>query len=365
MTGKRRTVYAPTLEELRAKEDEINKAQDAGVDYNQGNITVLELLERYISLKQGVRNATKVGYNFVYNLVKKEPFGFRKIRDIKMSDAKLWMLKLQQDGRGYSTITSVRGVVKPAFQMAFEEDIINKNPFAFKLTDVVKNDSQKRIALTQEQEDIFMNFIKTDKHYRCYYDEFVVLLETGMRVSELCGLTKQQLDFEKRRIWVDHQLVRKPDCTYYVEKTKTESGCRFIPMTDNVFKALKSIIANRKKPSKEWIIDGYSGFLLLDKNGNPKVAMHIEHHFQWALKKYRKLHPDQPLPKITPHVFRHTFCTNMANAGMDLKSLQYLMGHSDAGVTMNVYTHASYDHAEQSMQKILQFQLPEKALKSG
>ena len=130
------------------------------MDYNKGNITVLELLERYISLKQGVRNATKVGYNFVYNLVQKEPFGFRKIRDIKMSDAKLWMLKLQQDGRGYSTITSVRGVVKPAFQMAFEEDIINKNPFAFKLTDVVKNDSQKRIALTPAQVDLFMTFIK-------------------------------------------------------------------------------------------------------------------------------------------------------------------------------------------------------------
>lgn len=365
VTGKRRTVYAPTLEELRAKKEEINKSQDSGVDYNAGNVTVIELLERYISLKQGVRNATKVGYNFVFNLVKKEDFGYRKIRDIKISDAKLWLMKLQKDGRGYSTITSVRGVVKPAFQMAFEEDILPKNPFAFKLSDVVKNDSQKRIALTQEQTDIFMAFIREDKHFSCYYDEFVVLLETGMRVSELCGLTKQQLDFEKRRIWVDHQLVRKPDCTYYVEKTKTESGCRFIPMTDNVYKSLKSILAHRKKPSKEWIIDGYSGFLLLDKNGNPKVCMHLEHHFQWALKKYRKLHPDKPLPKITPHVFRHTFCTNMANAGMDLKSLQYLMGHSDAGVTMNVYTHASYDHAEQSMQKILQFQLPEKALKSG
>ncbi len=147
VTGKRRTVYAPTLEELRAKEDEINKAQDSGVDYNAGNVTVIELLERYISLKQGV-----------------------------------------------------------------------------------------------------------------------------------C----------------------KPDCTYYVEKTKTESGCRFIPMTDNVYKALKSIIANRKKPSKEWSIDGYSGFLLLDKNGNPKVAMHLEHHFQWALNStgncilispFRRSHP--------------------------------------------------------------------------
>ena len=365
ITGKRCTIYAPSLDALRAKEEEIQQLQNYGVDYNAGNVTVLELLERYISLKQGVRNATKVGYKFVLNLVRKEEFGHRRIRDIKISDAKLWLMKLQKDGRGYSTITSVRGVVKPAFQMAFEEDILPKNPFEFKLCDVIKNDSLKRIALTKEQTDIFMTFIKEDKHFSCYYDEFIVLLETGMRVSELCGLTKQQLDFEKRRIWVDHQLVRKPDGTYYVEKTKTESGCRFIPMTDNVYKALKNIVAKRKKASREWLIDGYSGFLLMDKNGNPNVAMHIEHHFQWALKKYRKLHPDQPLPKITPHVFRHTFCTNMANAGMDLKSLQYLMGHSDAGVTMNVYTHASYDHAEQAMQKILQLQLPEKALKLG
>lgn len=103
-------------------------------------------------------------------------------------------------------------------------------------------------------------------------------------------------------------------------------------------------------------MDGYSGFLLLDKNGKPCVAMHIEHHMQWAMKKYRKLHPDDPFPTITPHVLRHTFCTNMANAGMAIKDLQYLMGHSDADVTLNVYTHASYAHAESAMRKILQFQ---------
>ena len=84
-----------------------------------------------------------------------------------------------------------------------------------------------------------------------------------------------------------------------------------------------------------------------------KVALHIENEMRWALKKYDKLYPDKPLPHITPHVFRHTFCTNMANAGMDIKTLQYIMGHSDVGVTLNVYTHASYDRTVEQMAKII------------
>ena len=141
-------------------------------------------MERYISLKQGVRYNTKVGYNFVLNLIKKEDFGYRQIRDIKVSDAQKWIMKLHSDGKGYSTITSVRGVVKPAFQMAYNEDIIRRNPFDFKLADVVPNDSRKRIAMTDEQQKIWMDFIREDKTYCKYYDEFIVLLGTGMRVSD-------------------------------------------------------------------------------------------------------------------------------------------------------------------------------------
>ena len=62
------------------------------------------------------------------------------------------------------------------------------------------------------------------------------------------------------------------------------------------------------------------------------------------------------VPYLTrPHIFRHTFCTNYANSGMDIKDLQYLMGHSDAGVTLNVYTHASYAHAAEQMTRITEF----------
>lgn len=357
VTGTRRTVYASDLQELRKKEDVIQKEVEDGINYCEGNITVIELIERYTSLKQGVRHATKVGYNFVLNLAKKEDFCYRKINTIKPSDAKLWFMKLQNDGRGYSTITSVRGVIKPAFQMACDEDIIRKNPFAFPLTGVVANDSKKRVALSPEQQEIFMSFIKADPHYSQYYDEFNVLLGTGIRISELCGLTKDDLDFKNRKIFLWKQLVKENKGAYHVEKTKTESGVRYLPMTDEVYESLQNILKNRKNPKKEMIVDGHTGFILLDKNGNPKVAMHLEHHMQWAMKKYRRTQ-EVPLPTITPHVLRHTFCTNMANAGMDIKSLQYLMGHSDAGVTMNVYTHTSFDHAKKSMQQILQFKDP-------
>ena len=309
--GKRQTVYSSDLKELREKEKEIQKQLDDGIDYAAGKITVIQLLERYISIKQGVRYNTKVGYNFVLNLVKKEDFGYRSIRDIKVSDAQKWIMKLHEDGKGYSTLTSVRGVVKPAFQMAYNEDMIRRNPFDFKLVDVVSNDSQKCIAMTEEQQTLWMDFIREDKTYCKYYDEFVVLL---------------------------------------------------------VYRSLQNILSRRKRVKMETIIDGYSGFLMLDKNDSPKVALHIENEMRWAMKKYQKLHPDKPLPHITPHVFRHTFCTNMANAGMDIKTLQYVMGHSDVGVTLNVYTHASYDRAAEQMAKIIDFKglaAPEPQRKSG
>ena len=353
--GNRKCIYASDLKTLREKEDELQKSLEDGLDYAGGEITVYELLQRYLSLKCGVRYNTKVGYGFVMNIVQKEPFGARKIRDIKVSDAQRWMIKLQKEGKGYSTLTSIRGVVKPAFQMAYNEEVVRRNPFDFKLTDVVVNDSQKRISLTEKQQKVWMNFIREDKSYAKYYDEFVVLLGTGMRVSEFCGLTRKDLDFKNRRIRVDHQLIRERGGKYYVEETKTSSGRRFLPMNETVYDSLKKMLERRPEVKTEPMVDGYSGFIMLDKNRNPKVALHIENEMCWAMKKYKKLHPDSPLPHITPHVFRHTFCTNYANDGMDIKNLQYLMGHSDAGVTLNVYTHASYAHAAEQMAEISQF----------
>ena len=348
--GKRVCVYAKTLDDLRAKEQTIQKELNDGIDYAAGAVTVIDLLKRYIATKTGVRYNTKVGYQFVLNLVSKEDFGYRMIRDIKPSDAKQWFIKLHQDGRRYSTITSVRGVLRPAFEMAVEDDIIRRNPFSFKITDVVPNDSQIRQAISKEVKERFLTFILESRHYSQYYDEIIILLGTGMRVSELYGLTRADLDFEARRIRVERQLTRTRLCEYYIEKPKTASGERYIPMTDAVYQAFQRAVQNRRNPKMEFLIDGHTGFLFLDKDGKPKVAMHLEHVMKRIVGRYNDTHEDK-LPSITPHVLRHTFCTEMANSGIDLKSLQYLMGHSDVGVTLNVYTHASYEAAESAMRK--------------
>ena len=137
---------------LREKEKAILKDIYDGITSYGDNLTVLELVKKYIGQKTGVRHNTEVNYNFVINIIKKEEFGAKRIDKVKLSDAKAWLIKLQADGRGYSTIHSVRGVVRPAFQMAVDDDLIRKNPFEFQLCTVVVNDSVTREAITRKQE---------------------------------------------------------------------------------------------------------------------------------------------------------------------------------------------------------------------
>ena len=336
---------------LREKERKIQQDLFNQIVPNGGNLTVLELVQKYLSLKVNVRHNTQANYNFVVGILKKEAFGSLRIDKVKLSDAKAWLIKLQKDGRGYSTIHSVRGVVRPAFEMAVQDDLIRKNPFGFELATVVVNDSVTREAITRAQERAFLKFIQEDNCYRKYYDGIYILFNTGLRISEFCGLTISDIDFQNKRIRVDHQLQRKRDMEYIIEDTKTKSGERYVPMSQQVVECFRRVIANRKPPKQEPIIDGYTGFLFLDKNGMPMVALHWEHYFKHILNKYNSIYKVQ-LPKITPHVCRHTFCSNMASSGMSPKTLQYIMGHSDISVTLNTYTHLTFDDAKAEFDRV-------------
>ena len=346
--GKRKILYSWRLTEadkmpegkradlsLREKERKVQSLQMQGI--TGSNITVLELVERYLSLKTGVKHNTLANYKFVVNVLKKEEFAYKKVDDVKLSDAKIFLIKLQRDGRGYSSIHSIRGVLRPAFQMAVDDDVLYKNPFGFELAGVVVNDSVTREALTRDQMRKFLKFVHDDNVYCKYYEVVYILFHTGMRISEFCGLTIKDIDLGNRIVNIDHQLQRLSDMTLVIEPTKTSAGTRKLPVTEDVAKCFQSIIEDREKPKVEKVVDGYTGFLFLDDKGLPLVAMHWEHRFSHMVKRYNDIYRVQ-MPNITPHVCRHTYCSNMAKSGMNPKTLQYLMGHSDIGVTLNTYS---------------------------
>lgn len=342
---------------LRDKIRLMEKERDAkAIKYDTG-LTVAELVNKYLLQKTGIRPTTRAGHKTVVNVLAKEDFSKRKISEIKVSDAKEWLVKLQQiDGKSYSSIHTIRGVLRPAFQMAVNDDLLVKNPFDFPLVGVLVDDSVRREAITHDQKRRLLEFVKNDEHFSRYYEGVYILFFTGMRISEFTGLTTGDVDLVHKTVDINHQLQRTSEMKYIIQETKTNAGTRVIPITDDVCECFRRIVELRKIPPNEVGVKDakgkeYKEFLYYDKNGMPMVALHWEKYFQHIVEKYNRIYKAE-LPKVTPHVCRHTYCSHMASSGMNPKHLQYLMGHSEISVTLDVYTHVDWDSIRNDVDKM-------------
>ena len=349
--GKMHSIYAKTLDELRNKETALQRDILDGIDYSAGEITVAAQIDKYLSIKRTVKDNSIRAYSSVVNRIQSDSFGKKRIKDVKKSDAQAWFVKLHDEGLARNTISVYKTVLQPAFEMAVDDDAIRKNPFRFNLSELLPDDSVKRVALTKDQQRKYLRFIEEYGNDN-YLDEIVVLLETGVRISELYGLTISDVDFSKGRLYVRRQLCRTAESPYFITSPKSASGVRTIPLSKAAYDALKHAVANRGTPQVEMMVDGVSGFIFLDKDGRPKVAMHLQNYMRKMRKKYRSIYNDT-MPDVTPHVLRHTFCTNLQQSGLDPKSLQYVMGHSDPEITMALYTHSDYDFVEKAFRMAL------------
>lgn len=207
--------------------------------------------------------------------------------------------------------------------------------------------TKTRDAISKADMRRFLDFVRTDKHFSKYFNGIYILFNTGLRISEFCGLAMDDIDFANHVIHVKRQLFRKYDgnkVEYYIETTKTTNGERIIPMFSDLETVFMDVLKNRPKQKKEPVVwnqdhtESMAGFLWFDKNNNLEVAQHWQNHIRWARDKFNRTYKDE-LPEISPHIIRHTFCSNMASAGMSPKTLQLIMGHSSIEFTLNVYTH--------------------------
>lgn len=365
-TGKRRQLYSWTLtksdkvpagkkqkpgESLREKEETAKVEIYHAIDSQGGNMTVYQLLERYVGIvSPNMRETTRKGYRtqlkFMETNKLAQTMAKKKIKDVTAMDAEAWMLDLHtKEGRSYSSLHTLKGMLRQAFIRAKKSRWVIDNPFDFSMTKKAYGGTKMRDALTREETRMFLSFMEQDSHFNRYYDGTFILFHTGLRISEFCGLTPSDIDFDEHVIHVRRQLLRVHDGKinkYYIEEPKTKNSIRDVPMTADVETAFHNVIANRPK-IKETVVwdelhqESATGFLWIDKDGHYEVAQHWSNHLRWARKKYNSIYKKE-LPPVTPHVCRHSFCSYCAHF-LGPKTLQLLLGHSDIAVTLNVYTH--------------------------
>lgn len=333
-----------TGKSLREKEAEIKSQLECNIDIDGSKLTLLEVIDRYLNnlySRKELRLNTKKGYNVTINSLKECKLGHMEIGKIKPEHCEEWLIDMKKKYRGSSIQTQI-SLIKRAFDYAMDYDYIVKNPFRRISTD--KSDSKAMEAIPIDEMNKFLEFCSKDSHSLHCYDMINILFWTGMRVSELCGLTMDDIDFNNRLIRVDKQLLCF-DKKHIICKAKTRNGIRYIPMTDNVYNSFKNVLSNRYlKGDMEPVCydeqgNPYEGFVFLaTRSRKTIVRSHVEEYLQNCIKRYNLSNPDNPIRKFEPHICRHTFATNMQ--GLSPKTLQYVMGHGNIGTTMNNYVSA-------------------------
>ena len=326
---------------LREKEAEVNACLENNIDVDGAKLTLLEVVDKYLNSlynRKKLAHNTKVGYNVTVNTLKQYKLGYMEIGKIRPEHCEEWLADMKKKYRGSSIQTQI-SLIKRTFEYALDYDYVAKNPFRRITTD--RSDSKKMKALSVEDMNRFLDFCLNDTHSSHCYDMLYVLFWSGLRASELCGLTLDNIDMVNRMIVVDKQL-QCVNHTHVVLPTKTMNGERIIPMTDGVYESFQRIIKNRylKGDIEPVCFDeqgnAYEGFVFLATRSRKTIVRgHVEEYLQNCIKRFNNANPDNPIRKFEPHICRHTFATNMQY--LPPKTLQYILGHGNIATTMDNY----------------------------
>ena len=235
--GKRHSVTASSLEELREKEEEIHRDKSDGIRTDSQNVTVNDIFYLWKTLKRGVKDNTFQNYCYMYTQFVEEDIGKLLVRKLKRSDVKRFYNKLADERcLKMATIDNIHTVLHQVLALAVEDNYIRTNVSDNLLKELKQSrnfkDDHKR-ALTVPEEELFFAYLaREDVQYHHWYPIFTVMRGTGMRVGEICGLRWEDIDLEGGMIDVNHTLVyynhAVNGCYFNIHTPKTKAGERQI-----------------------------------------------------------------------------------------------------------------------------------------
>ena len=368
--GKRHSIYAVSLKELREKESKVTLDAIDGIQVSSNSLTINDWYAKWKSLKKGLKENTFQNYQYMYNQYVSGTFGKMKLKQVKRSDVKKFYNDLhEKTGLKVRTIESVHIVVYQVFELAVNDDVIRYNPCEKALKEL-KNafpEVEKKKGLTIEEESTFLRFVESNNRYSRWYPVLVTLFRTGMRIGECMALTWEDIDFEAKTIRICKtleyfKLVDEHTHTKEIHTPKTVAGIRYIPMLPEVIAALEEEKALQKLIGIECIetINGVTDFVFLNRYGKTLCRESINRTIHRIVRECNmavelKQFDGVLLPKFSCHSTRHTFATRLNEAGINLKAAQSMLGHVDVSTTLNIYTDSTKSLMDQAIMEFGKF----------
>lgn len=352
--SKRHCITARTLTELRQKEEAILKDKSDGIRVDIQNVRVNDVYDLWCNMKRGLKDNTFQNYKYMYKMFVEPDFGKLRISTLKKSDVKhFYNLLAEERYLKVSTIDSIHTVLHQVLAVAVDDGYLRTNPADNVLKELKQShnfDTERRKALTVEEQELFLDFLKKNHMYHHWYPIFAVMVGTGMRVGEVIGLRWQDIDLEEGMIDVSHTLVyynhEVDGCYFNIHTPKTEAGRRKIPMLNFVKEAFleERRYQELNNISCKVTIDGYTDFIFVNRFGatqhqgtlNKALRRIIRDCNDEQLEK--NTNPQVLLPRFSCHSLRHSFTTRLVEQNVNLKVIQDCLGHKDVKTTLEIYT---------------------------
>lgn len=363
--GKRSVIYAKTLEELREKENTIERDKSDGIRTDCKNLTVNDIYDLWVKLKRGLKDNTFSNYQYMYQQFVYENLGKNKISTLKRSDIRRFYNYLAEGQQlKISTIDNIHTILHQVLDLAVEDEYLRNNVSDNALKELKQSHNfggERRKALTLDEQKKLVSFLTQNVQYGHWLPIITVMMEAGLRVGECTGLRWEDVDLEKGTIDINHTLIyynhRVGGCYFAINTPKTEAGRRVIPMTKAVKEAFQM---ERNYQLQNGItcqsqVDGYTDFVFINRFGkcqnqstiNKAITRLIREcnmeSFEQLEKGKIKKKDVILLPKFSCHSLRHTCATRLCEAGVNMKVIQDFLGHADISTTMNIYTDATKD----------------------
>lgn len=340
--GKNYSVTGATVTETKKAMTDLKYRLEHGLFVESEKVILDSWFETWI--KEYKQNDLKVGtliaYQNYYNYYIKETLGKMSISAIRGEHIQKLYNKLLDDNMALSTLKIIAAVMNGCFQRALKNGLIERNPV--KLAELPRQKEKViRQAMTQEQQALFMEYAKASY----LYNLFAVMLRTGMRSGEIRGLKPSDVDKKKYVIHIQRTLKYIEGRGYFEDTPKTRTSKRDIPLTDDL-----EVLLDAQRNYWGFKVERMDRYLFCNEKGEPLSRDRLQAEIDRIVKRIQTDGHD--FPRITPHIFRHTFATRAIEAGMQPQTLKTILGHSSLSMTMDLYSHVLPNTKAEEMRKI-------------